>query len=65
MSDFNFEQSLKELEAIVKKLESGNVNLDESIKLYQRGLELYRTCYKQLQEAEDLIVKIHEDEEMS
>lgn len=62
MSEFNFEQSLKELETIVKKLESGNVSLDESIKLYQRGLELYGTCYKKLQDAEELIVQVQENE---
>lgn len=62
MSEFNFEQSLKELEEIVNKLESGHVTLDESIKLYQRGLELYGVCYKKIQEAEELIVTVQEKE---
>lgn len=62
MSEFNFEQSLKELEDIVNKLESGNVSLDDSIRLYQRGLELYGACYKKIQQAEELIVTVQEKE---
>jgi exodeoxyribonuclease VII small subunit len=60
MSQNNFEESLKELETIVSKLESGNVALEDSITLYQRGLELYGTCYQKLQEAEKLIVKMND-----
>lgn len=63
MSEFNFEQALKELETIVNQLESGNVSLEESISLYQRGLELYGLCYKKLQEAEQVIIKLSENEE--
>lgn len=63
MSEFNFEQSLKELEEIVRKLETGNVPLEESIKLYQRGLELYGVCYKKLEQAEELIVKVNDQKE--
>jgi exodeoxyribonuclease VII small subunit len=61
MEELNFEQSLKELETIVSKLESGSISLEESIVLYQRGLDLYGSCYKKLQEAEQLIVKINEE----
>lgn len=62
MANLNFENSLKELETIVSKLESGQVSLEESIDLYQRGLELYGTCYKKLQDAEKLIVKINDEQ---
>jgi exodeoxyribonuclease VII small subunit len=62
MKEINFEQALKELEAIVMQLETGNVALEESIKLYQRGLELYGMCYEKLQEAEKLVVKINDNQ---
>ena len=39
-----YEQKQEELEAIVAKLESGNVPLDEMIKLYEQGEALYRDC---------------------
>ena len=57
MNKLNFEEALQELEVIVKKLESGQINLDESIQLYQKGLELSKLCSDQLSEAEKLIVK--------
>ena len=39
-----YEQQQQELEAIVEKLESGNVPLDEMIALYEQGEALYRAC---------------------
>lgn len=59
MNKISFEQAMLELEELVKKLESQTVNLDESITLYQRGLELYGFCFQKLQEAEKLVVKIN------
>jgi exodeoxyribonuclease VII small subunit len=61
MKEMNFEKAMIELEDIVKKLETGNTNLDESIKLYQRGLELYGFCFQKLKAAEKIIVKINEE----
>jgi len=59
MNDMTFEQAIMELESVVKKLESGSVDLDESISFYQRGLELYGYCFQKLQVAEKLVVKIN------
>ena len=39
-----FESSIAELEKIVEKLESGNVTLNESIELYQKGIKLSEEC---------------------
>lgn len=50
-----FEELLKELEQIVKELESGNLTLDESIKKYQKGIELSNECKKMLEEAKSVI----------
>lgn len=51
----DFEASLKELEKIVRELESGDVNLDESLKRFEQGIELYRTCRSTLESAEKKI----------
>ena len=47
-----FEAALDELDAVVKKLEAGDLPLEESLKLYERGMELSEVCRKQLDEAE-------------
>ena len=62
MSEKKFEEAMLELESIVKKLEAGSADLDESIELYKKGLDLYQFCYKKLQEAEKIIIKTDEGE---
>jgi len=47
-----FEVSLEKLEDIVKKLEEGDLALDESLKIFEEGIKLSRLCTKQLEEAE-------------
>ena len=47
-----FETSIKELEEIVKALESGSVSLDESLSLFEKGVKLTKNCQKLLDEAE-------------
>lgn len=54
-STTNFEKALKELEQIVKELESGDVNLDESLKKFEQGIELYKKCRSTLETAEKKI----------
>ena len=44
----NFEEAQRELEQIVQQLESGQANLDDAIKLWERGQELHRFCVDQL-----------------
>ncbi len=51
----DFESSLKELEKIVRELESGDVNLDDSLKKFEKGIALYRECRQTLQTAEKKI----------
>ena len=51
-----FEEILKELEIIVKELESGTLSLDESITKYQKGIELSNQCKKMLEEAKAVII---------
>ena len=54
----SFEQALKELEDIVRKLESGELSLDESITLYERGQALKAQCEARLAEAKARIEQI-------
>ena len=50
-----FEESLAELEQLVERMEQGNLALEESLKLFQRGVLLTRTCQKALKEAEQKV----------
>lgn len=47
-----FEELMGELEEITEKLEEGDVTLDDSIKLFDKGMKLAATCGKRLEEAE-------------
>ncbi len=50
--EISFEEALKRLQEISEKLEGQEISLDESIKLYEEGIELAKKCYKLLSEAE-------------
>jgi exodeoxyribonuclease VII small subunit len=54
----SFEAALAELEAIVQQLESGDVELEKSIAIYERGAALKAHCEKKLREAELKVEKI-------
>ena len=54
----SFEEAMKELESVVGKLERGDVALDESIALYERGAALKARCETKLKEAEEKVAKI-------
>lgn len=57
-AELSFEDALKQLEAIVRQLESGDVPLDESISLYAKGDALKRQCEDRLKAAQARIEKI-------
>ncbi|HEX9074484.1 MAG TPA: exodeoxyribonuclease VII small subunit [Anaerolineae bacterium] len=50
--DTSFETLFSELEATVAKLEAGDLSLDESLALFQRGMELSKRCTEMLEKAE-------------
>ena len=58
VADMAFEEALSELEGIVRKLESGDEKLDESIALFQRGEALKKHCEARLADARERIEKI-------
>jgi len=53
-----FEEAQKELEEIVRRLETGEAPLDEALKLWERGEELYRFCRERLEAAEGRIEEL-------
>lgn len=57
-----FEQDIDEVKKIVDKLESDNLNLDESIELFKKGTKLAENCQKYLEESEMVVEKLVETE---
>lgn len=58
-----FEESLKELESIVSKMEQGNLTIDESIAAFTKGIELCKNCTKELEEAKGKITILQKEME--
>jgi exodeoxyribonuclease VII small subunit len=58
----SYEEAIFELEEIVKMLENGDLSLEHSIELFQKGMELSRYCSKKLDEAERKITLLIENE---
>jgi len=56
----DFEAAIAELESIVKKLEEGDLPLEKSLELYERGVQLSRFCHSRLEEAERRIEVLNE-----
>lgn len=54
----SFEQAMKELESVVDRLERGEVALEESIALYERGAKLKKRCEDELKRAEEKVAAI-------
>lgn len=60
--NINFEEAMKKLEEIVDVLERGELPLDDSIKMFQKGIELSKFCSKRLDEIEKKITLLVENE---
>lgn len=58
VNEMSFEEAMGELERVVGQLDRGDVPLDESIRLYERGAELKARCEVKLKEAEEKVAKI-------
>ena len=59
------EESLKELDDIVEKLESREISLEESFTMYQKGMELLKQCSGKIDKVEKKMLKINEDGDLS
>ena len=60
----DFESAIAELETIVKTLEDGDLALEKSLELFERGVQLSRFCHSQLEEAERRIEILNERGEL-
>ncbi|SDI97818.1 exodeoxyribonuclease VII small subunit [Lutimaribacter saemankumensis] len=58
VAEMSFEEAMRALEEVVGKLERGDVPLEESITLYERGAELKKRCETKLKEAEEKVAAI-------
>lgn len=58
IDELNFEDAMKALEAVVAQLEGGDVPLEQSIELYERGAALKKRCEEKLKEAEEKVAAI-------
>ena len=58
VSEITFEQAMAELERVVGQLERGDVPLEDSIKLYERGAALKKRCEEKLKDAEEKVAAI-------
>ena len=58
IAEMSFEAAMRELEGIVTQLDSGNVELEASIKLYERGAALKAHCEAKLKAAEEKVAAI-------
>ena len=59
--NIDFEKSLSKLESIVEVLESENVSLEVSVKKFEEGISLVKSCQKQLKDAELKVNKLLDD----
>lgn len=58
IKNLSFEESMRELETIVRSLEEGKASLDQAMKSYERGIVLKKLCEQKLNEARTKIEKI-------
>ncbi|SPJ23241.1 exodeoxyribonuclease VII small subunit [Palleronia abyssalis] len=58
IEEMSFEEAMRELEQVVGHLEKGDVELEESIRLYERGAQLKERCAATLKAAEEKVAKI-------
>ena len=59
--ELSFEESLQELETIVKRLEVGDVPLDDAINEFNKAMKLAKACDEKLKSAEEAITKLVDD----
>jgi exodeoxyribonuclease VII small subunit len=58
----DFEQQLSELETLVEHMENGDISLEDSLKSFEQGIKLARSCQKSLQQAELKVKMLLSDE---
>ena len=61
MKDMTYEKAIQRLEEIVQQLESNEIPLEDSIALFQEGIELSKYCDKKLKNIQEKVAQIYED----
>jgi len=61
----DFEKALEELESLIEQLESGDLNLDQSLQQFKRGVELTRHCQGVLEQAQQIVEQLIEPDDES
>jgi len=61
LATVDFEQALEELEALVERMETGELSLDESLAAFERGIRLTRRCQQALEGAEQRVQQLIEE----
>ncbi len=62
MGEVKFEEAIQKLEKIVDDLETGELDIDKSLKIFEQGIKMSRVCSKKLSEAEAKIEKLTRDQ---
>ena len=62
MGELKFEKAIQRLEKIVEDLETGELDIDKSLEIFEEGIKMSRVCSKKLNEAEAKIEKLTRDE---
>ena len=62
MTEKKFEEAMERLENIVESLESGDLSLEESLKIFEEGMKLANFCSKKLEEAEQKVSMLIKDQ---
>jgi exodeoxyribonuclease VII small subunit len=62
MTEKKFEEAMERLENIVESLENGDLSLDESLKIFEEGMNLVSFCSKKLEEAEQKVTMLIRDQ---
>ncbi len=63
LKPIDFEKALEELERLVERMEQGELSLEESLRTYERGIELSRRCQRALEQAEQRVRVLAEDQD--
>jgi exodeoxyribonuclease VII small subunit len=62
MGEIKFEKAIQRLEKIVDDLETGELDIDKSLEIFEEGIKMSRVCSKKLSEAEAKIEKLTQDQ---
>ena len=63
--DMTLEEAFRQLDKVVERLESREITLEESFKVYQSGMELLKTCNEKIDRVEKKMLQMDEDGELS